>query len=107
MKLILGRAQGGFSEYNSRIISTAHISNRQRTLRAQDFKWRAISTETSWRYGFKADYLIRLSELQKKKKKSQEVGAGVECVPRMRCVRCRISTEGKRVLQRSVDDGGN
>ena len=105
MKLILGRAQGRFSEYNSRIISTAHISNRQRTLRAQDFKWRAISTETSRRYGFKADYLIRLSELQKKK--SQEVGAGVECVPRMRCVRCPISTEGKRVLQRSVDDGGN
>lgn len=26
---------------------------------------------------------------------SQEVGLGVECVPRMRCGRCPITTEGK------------
>ena len=57
----------------------------------------------SWRHGFKADYLIRLSELPKKK--SQEVGPGVESVPRMRCLRCPTTTEGKRVLQRSVDEG--
>lgn len=81
-----------------------HILARERAFRAQDHKRSTISTKDKFEYVWLQVDLMRLSERQKKKKKSRR-GPGAESVPRMRYARCPITMEGKRVLQRSVNEG--